>query len=398
MLMGLLLILLTACTPMVYSVPQPTWAQMSEPERTEAMAIYNQRQIARQQAIAEQNRRQAMYLEQQRRQQAVAAENRRQRVESIYRGDGNYGDLLRIRIEKGMADFHGQIREYDPVAFQIANGETKSITVATTKRRTVVLEAYYDGATLYLDGNSNSRKARLSQLHYDQRWSRGLTYSAVYTNNRAKLKGAEVTIEIVGESRHGNHYQSSGSTTIIINERPVERTIVHEQPKRVINHKQPVRINRQTPHRQPSNRQQRRYEQLKNERLAIEKQNKEVRLEQEQLESEQLSLEKERKDLAEDRTRIRKMKREAARDKKQTTREQRMSVRESEQAVKQLEDEIKEKEEAIAKKDQIVVKKNQQVKEKNQQVNQREKEFVKGERKLKKEEKESDKKKEEKQS
>ncbi len=380
-LMGLLLIVLTACTPMVYGVPQPTWALMSEPERTEAMTIYNQRQIARQQAIAEQNRQQAIYLEQQRRQQAAAAGNRRQRVESIYRGDGNYGDLLRVRIEKGVADFHGQVREYDPVAFQIANGETKNITVATTKRRTVVLEAYYDGATLYLDGNSNSRKAQLSQLHYDQRWSRGLTYHDVYTNKRAKLKGAEVSIEIVGKSRHRGHYQSSGSTTIIINEQPVKQTVIHKEPKQVIIHKQPARNTSETLPVKNYHQQQRRYEQLKNERLAYEEQQKELRLEQEQLESEQRSLEKERKNLAEDRTRIKKMKREAARNKRQTTREQRVAVSESEEAVKQLESEINKKEEAIAKKGQLVVKKEKQIKEKKQQLNQQGKKIEKGEKK-----------------
>jgi len=39
-------VLLAACTPYMYGVPQETWDRMSEPERIEAMGVYEREQQA----------------------------------------------------------------------------------------------------------------------------------------------------------------------------------------------------------------------------------------------------------------------------------------------------------------------------------------------------------------
>ena len=66
LLLTILVVLLGACTPTIYGVPQPTWDTMSENERIEAMRLYEQRQIAYQQAAAERARLRALELERQR--------------------------------------------------------------------------------------------------------------------------------------------------------------------------------------------------------------------------------------------------------------------------------------------------------------------------------------------
>jgi uncharacterized phage infection (PIP) family protein YhgE len=372
LIMGLLLVLLSACTPMVYGVPQPTWERMSEPERIEAKDIYRQRQIARQRAAAERDRQRAIYREEQRRQQAIIAEKMRYRVEAIYRGEGNYGDLLRVRIENGMANFHGQVRQYSPVSFQIANGETKEILIATTKRRTVILTAYYDGATLYLDGNKNTRKSQMSRLHYDKRWSRGLTYANTYTNNKAKLKGAEITVEIVGAQRYRNHdrHQRSGGTTIIINEQPTTRVIIRDNA------------------RHESTYQRERHEQLKKERRAIEKQRKALKREQAKFEAEQKALKKERAALAKKRARIKELKKESERAKRRAVQEKRETVREREQTVKKMEKELQEQTKQIEKEEKKIEKKKQKVKQEQKKIDQEQKKVEQEEEKLENEKKE----------
>ena len=51
--------LLGGCTSYMYGVPQETWDRMSEPERIEAMGVYEREQQARRQAAEERARRKA---------------------------------------------------------------------------------------------------------------------------------------------------------------------------------------------------------------------------------------------------------------------------------------------------------------------------------------------------
>ena len=364
--MGLLLFILSACTPMIYGVPQETWDGMNQEQRSATIEIYKERQLARQIAAEERARQHAIYLEEQRLMEEAEAEALRYQVEAIYRGNGNYGDLLRVRIEKGTAYFRGQIRQYDPVAFQLAKGEIKDITIATTKNRRVTLIAYYDGANLYLDGNKNTRQKNMSKILYDNRWSQGLTYTDVYTNNKAKLKGADVTVEIVGGKRNGVRYPRSGATTIIIKEKP-SSVIVYKNSNEVVI------------------KQRQQHEHLKKERRAIENERKALEREQAKFEAEQLALEKERAELEKKRARIKKMKKETARDKKHAAKEKQQEIEEREQAVEELEKAVEENEKTVTKKEKTVAKNEEQVKEKKQKLKKQEKEIEKEVEKIEKE-------------
>ena len=116
----LLLIGLTGCTASIYGVPQERWDTMGEQERIAAIEAYQARQAVLLQQREERARQQAMERE---RQRAIAAEEARQRllqVDAIYRGEGVYGDLLRVRIEEGSVKLNGSHRDYQPFAFRIA--------------------------------------------------------------------------------------------------------------------------------------------------------------------------------------------------------------------------------------------------------------------------------------
>lgn len=389
LIIGLLLIILSACTPRIYGVPQPTWERMSEPERISAMDTYKQRQIARQRAAAVRAQQQKIYMEEQRRQQVAAEATIRQRIDAIYRGGGNYGDLIRVHVENGAANFRGQVRQYDPVSFQIANGETKSILITTTKRRTVVLDAYYDGATLYLDGNKNSRKSHMSQLHYDKRWSRGVTYENTYTNNKAKLKGADVTVEIVGDKRYRDHnrHRPSGSTTIIINEQPTQKVIIRERPQQIIIKDKPAKTITGNIYKDRSSQQRQRHEQLKKERRAIDKQRKALKREQAEFKAQQQALENERAALTKKRDRIKQLKKEAARDKKQAASEKQADIREREKTVNEMEKELQEQSKKIEQEEKKVQRKRQKVKQQEKKIKQDQQQIEKEEEKLQEEKK-----------
>ena len=56
-------ILLTACTPYRYGVPQETWDRMGEAERVEAIRVYERDQQARRQAAEDRARRAALERE-----------------------------------------------------------------------------------------------------------------------------------------------------------------------------------------------------------------------------------------------------------------------------------------------------------------------------------------------
>ena len=58
-LFGLVFAVIAACTPMIYGVPQDRWDLMTEQERIAAMEAYKERQIAYQQAAAEQAKQKA---------------------------------------------------------------------------------------------------------------------------------------------------------------------------------------------------------------------------------------------------------------------------------------------------------------------------------------------------
>ena len=214
-----LALLLGACTPYMYGVPQETWDRMSEPERIEAIRVYEREQLARRQAAEERARREAAEREMVRARQAEQERQRRERIEAIHRGEGAYGELIRVRLQGGRIKIGDRHHLYEPMTFTIADGETRKIAVADRKGREVDLAVTYAGGALSLDG---------VRFPYDRSWGRGALYTNTGTSGALELRGVDVFIEV--------HDRSSRF------ERDLPRlVIIREEPPEVIKEREAVR-------------------------------------------------------------------------------------------------------------------------------------------------------------
>jgi hypothetical protein len=204
-----LLLCLAACAPYMYGVPQESWDRMSEPERIEAMRIYERNEQARRQAAEERARNRAIE-EQARRQaaeerarheswereqalahQAALERERRERIEAIHRGEGAYGKLIRVRLQGGGIRIGDRLQRYEPLTFTIADGETRRIDVADHQRKTPDLTVSYVDGAFSLEG---------TRFTYDKSWRRGKVYAGIGTSRAPELRGADLFIEVHNRS------------------------------------------------------------------------------------------------------------------------------------------------------------------------------------------------------
>jgi len=194
-------LLLAGCTPYIYGVPQPQWDQMTSGQRDEAIRGYNERERIREKARQEEVVRQAREAE------VRAEETRRQdelirlRVEGIYAGTaGQLGDLIQVTLSGGQMIIGWGYQNYQPVAFKIANGETRKVEVVSISSyyvkpdHTELFVKYQDGMLL-IDGNDSSWD-RAARLLFDQSWRHG-AQTAINTKSRLDLKNVKVRIKII---------------------------------------------------------------------------------------------------------------------------------------------------------------------------------------------------------
>lgn len=199
-LTGLLILFTFGCTPMMYGVSLETWEDLNEAQRLETINGYNQRQVALQQARAEAASSRAAALELQRQRESEENRLRQVRVDAVYRGEGHYGDLLRITIAGGDLNFSGKQRPYDSLSFKIAEGEIKRLQVTGEKRRRATLVvSYLDGSLIIDDPSPKSRRHGGIRLGYDPSWGRGKTYSGIASDGPLRLRGAEIAIQIASK-------------------------------------------------------------------------------------------------------------------------------------------------------------------------------------------------------
>jgi hypothetical protein len=229
-----MLIFLAACTPYMYGVPQESWDRMSEPERIEAMRVYEREQQARRQAAEERARRQAIEEQERRRvaeaqarrdalerervqaRQAALERERRERIEAIHRGDGAYGELIRVRLQGGRIRIGDRPHRYEPLTFTIADGETRRIGVADLQGRQVELDVIYAGGALSLEG---------VRFPYDTSWGRGRVYSDTGTSGAAALHGVDVFIEVRDRSAR---FERERPRLVVIRE-PEPQVVIRER-------------------------------------------------------------------------------------------------------------------------------------------------------------------------
>ena len=204
---GLILFLigLSGCTATIYGVPQERWDTMGEQERVAAMEAYQARQAVLRQQREERARQLALERERQRAIESEEARQRQLQVEAVYRGEGVYGDLLRVTLRDGRLKFHGAHRLYQPVAFKIAAGEIKRVEVVDLRGRKTTMVASYDGSTLLLDDSPGARRSPATRLVFDELWEVGKTYPNLIAKGPLELRGVNVTVKVLGEPPRDRH-------------------------------------------------------------------------------------------------------------------------------------------------------------------------------------------------
>ncbi|ALC16658.1 hypothetical protein DSOUD_1886 [Desulfuromonas soudanensis] len=224
-LTGLLILFTLGCTPMMYGVSLETWESLNEAQRLETIDGYNQRQVALQQARAKAARSRAAALELQRQRESEEDRLRQVRVDAVYRGEGHYGDLLRITIAGGDLNFSGKQRPYDSLSFKIAEGEIKSLQVTGDKRRRATLVvSYLDGTLIIDDPSAKGRRHGGIRLGYDPSWGQGKTYTGLVSDGPLRLRGAEIAIQIA--SQHPPVAENKQPQIIIIQNPSPPQTII----------------------------------------------------------------------------------------------------------------------------------------------------------------------------
>ena len=208
--------MLAACTPYMYGVPMETWNRMSETERIEAMRVYEQEQQARRQAAEERARRLALERERERARQEALERARRERIEAIHRGDGAYGELIRVRLQGGRIRIGGEHYRYEPITFTIADGETRQIPVADYRGREVDLVVTYAGGALAIEG---------VRFPYDRRWGRGVLYPGTSTGGPLELRGVDLEVQVRDRS---SQFDREPPRLMIVRDEPPPVVIVRE--------------------------------------------------------------------------------------------------------------------------------------------------------------------------
>jgi len=251
-LIGLVLLLfIAACTPYMYGVPQESWDRMSEPERIEAMRVYERDQQARRQAAEERARRQAveqqarrqaaeeraryeaMEREREQARQAALERKRRERIEAIHRGQGAYGELIRVRLQGGRVRIGDRLHRYEPLTFTIADSETRRIGVADLQGRMADLNVTYAGGALALEG---------ARFPYDKSWGRGRIYSNIGASGAVELRGVDLFIEVHDRS---SRFEREPARLAVIRE--PEAPVIRERER----HKPPPPVIREIEHPKP---------------------------------------------------------------------------------------------------------------------------------------------------
>lgn len=130
----------------------------------------------------------------------------RQRVEGIYSGTtGQLGDLIQVTISGGQMLVSGYHQNFQPIAFKIANGETRVIDVIAlssskyaTPDHAKLLIRYQDGMLL-IDGH-DSTWDHAARLLYDPSWRHGSS-SLVNTKSKLNLKNVRVGVNVIPHLR-----------------------------------------------------------------------------------------------------------------------------------------------------------------------------------------------------
>ncbi len=231
----ILILFLAACTPRIYGVPEDRWETMSEQERVAAMEAYKARQEALRQQREERAHLKAMEKKAQLAREAEEARRLQIRVDAIYRGEGLYGELLRVTLQGGMLQFHGVHKPFHPVSFRIAAGEGKDVQIVSAHGRKARMAVFYDGSNLLLDVKPKSVRSTAIRLPYEDSWETGATYPHLTAKGPLEMRGVDVTVRIIGEpprdrNDHRHRHPDAGQPAVRMPRRPA--VVVVKEPDR----------------------------------------------------------------------------------------------------------------------------------------------------------------------
>ena len=195
-----IIIFVSACANRMYGVSEEHWLLLDKEERLETIKGYNAlaKVRAEKNLLAQKKRYEREKIE--REKNALIEEEREHRVDSIYDGYGDHGDLVRMTVQKGKINFNGKHRSYQPVSFKLADGEEKNITFNGAGRyrhlsQNVQVE-YKDGIVLF-DCRHQYRSSICAQhFAYDPAWRRGKKYPHVFLHDSSRTEARDISITI----------------------------------------------------------------------------------------------------------------------------------------------------------------------------------------------------------
>lgn len=105
-----------------------------------------------------------------------------------------YGDIITVTVKGGTMDINGNRRDYEPLAFDLVRGESKTVTIYRQGKHsfkdTAVMKLSEDGRTFIFDA-----KQRHNLRLIDEGWERGKTYKIPKLKNRnTNPRDIEITI------------------------------------------------------------------------------------------------------------------------------------------------------------------------------------------------------------
>lgn len=190
---------LIGCARTMYGISEQEWSKLTAEQKTATINGYNEREKLREQtraAEAEQRvKERAEKAAEQQRQQEIA----QRRIDAIYAGEaGNLGDLIRVSIQNGDMLFGNRRRPFQPIAFKLASGESRSIEVVSNDKNyndSVELTVSYHDGLLLID-EANFRPDLATRIAYESNWKRGTSYNINSRGNR-ELRNVLINVEVI---------------------------------------------------------------------------------------------------------------------------------------------------------------------------------------------------------
>ncbi|EMS78407.1 hypothetical protein [Desulfotignum phosphitoxidans] len=200
-LLSLFALNIIGCTKKIAGIPLEDWNQLSEDEREIVLRGYNERQkiIAEERLVKAKLQAEAqadkLFVE---RKEAIANQKK---VAHIYAGEGIYGDLLQVTVEGGQLYFYGKFKNYQPLSFRIANGESKQVSFVNQTGNGIYQEinvwmAYKDGNFIFDCGEKEWTEKYGRKFSFSLGKKRITEYQHVTLSKYSDSKAIDINISI----------------------------------------------------------------------------------------------------------------------------------------------------------------------------------------------------------